>query len=102
MEVVLELTALGGDQREEAVLRLPDLGLEAIGTGRWSGRTLEMELRYGQQCAGTVELHLAFDEKGDQATGSMVASDCTGSETGPLTLLRRGTPPPRPPAPGPH
>lgn len=97
VEMVLELTPLAAP-RDSAVLRIPDMAVEAHGAGTWSGRSLRLELYYGDGCPGTIRLSLDVDEQGTQADGTLEARDCTGTESGPVSLLRRGMAPPRPQA----
>lgn len=77
--------------RHSLILRIPELGMEARGEGSWSGDRIRGELAYGGDtaCPGTIELDVRVSEDGERARGDLTARDCTGSESGPVELLRR-------------
>lgn len=92
--VVLELR--GGDPSPySATLHIPEMSVEARGGGSWSGNRIRADLDYGQEtaCPGRIDLDVRVSEDGTRAQGSLTARDCTGSESGPLILARRGASP---------
>ncbi len=79
--------AAGGVQ---ALLDIPDLSVEARGSGNASLSELFLELTYGgEDCAGTITLVARLSDGGVRGEGSVRARDCTGSESGTLSILRR-------------
>jgi len=85
--VVLEVrTGTNGDVSAE--LRIPDLEMEAAGTGAWKGTHLTLELAYDDACPGTVRLEVEQDPRGRLA-GTLRARDCTGEAEGPVALEAR-------------
>jgi hypothetical protein len=79
--------AAGGVQ---ALLDIPDLSVEATGSGRVSLSELFLEFTYGgEECAGTITLVARLSDGGVRGEGSLRARDCTGSESGTLSILRR-------------
>lgn len=88
LPVLLELRG-AGEARQHATLRIPDVPMEAIGEGSWSGDLIRLELRYGDRCPGTVAVRARVTDRG--AEGTLEARDCTGKDTGTLILQRRTT-----------
>jgi hypothetical protein len=88
LPVVLELRSRGS-AAENAILRIPDVSMEAIGAGRWAGNRLRLDLTYGDGCPGTVAVDATVTAGG--AEGTLEARDCTGSGAGPLVLVRQAT-----------
>jgi hypothetical protein len=86
LPVVLELHS-GGSSPPSATLRIPDVPIVASGPGRWSDGRLRLRLEYGDDCPGTVAVDARFTPRG--AEGTLEARDCTGSDSGPLLLVRR-------------
>ena len=73
----------------QALLDIPDLSVEASGSGRVSLSELFLEFTYGEECAGTVTLVARLSDGGVRGEGSVRARDCTGSESGTISILRR-------------
>jgi hypothetical protein len=74
----------------QALLDIPNLSVEASGSGRVSLSELFLELTYGgEECAGTITLVARLSDGGVRGEGSVRARDCTGSESGTLSILRR-------------
>ena len=76
----------------EGTLEIPDLGVQAAGSGAWRDNGLRLELAYGDGCAGTVRMQLTWEGEGRLA-GELEARDCTGGAKGPLVVERRGSAP---------
>jgi hypothetical protein len=97
--LVLEVRRRGpGDV--QAILEIPDLDVEARGGGRVSLTQLFLDLEYGDSCPGRVVLVAKLWDGGVRGEGRVRARDCTGSESGAISLLRRpfaamGPPPTR-------
>ncbi len=87
LPVVLELSGNAAGERT-ATLRIPAVPMEATGSARWSGDRLRLDLTYGDACPGTVAVDAWVAE--GRAVGTLEARDCTGSDSGPLVLERRG------------
>lgn len=85
--VSLELRPADGEDLQGTLL-IPDLEVEATGTGRWKGMELALELDYGNACAGVVSVR-ARREGDTRLVGTLGARDCTGGAEGPLALERR-------------
>jgi hypothetical protein len=74
----------------QAFLDIPDFSVEASGSGRVSLSELFLEFTYGdEECAGTITLVARLSDGGVRGEGSVRARDCTGSESGTLSMLRR-------------
>ena len=74
----------------QALLDIPDLSVEASGSGKASLSELFLALTYGgEECAGTITLVARLSDGGVRGEGSVRARDCTGSESGTLSILRR-------------
>ncbi len=84
----LQVDHLEGDV-VEAMLRIDDLGLEATGEGTFAPDRLRLSLRYGGTCEGTLVVAVRLSEGGHVGDGMVEAEDCTGRESGALTLARR-------------
>lgn len=78
-----------GPRDVRAILEIPDLGVEARGEGRASLTELFLDLAYGDACPGTVVLVAKLWDGGVRGEGRVQARDCTGSESGTVSLLRR-------------
>ncbi|GMV07665.1 MAG: hypothetical protein AMXMBFR53_39400 [Gemmatimonadota bacterium] len=87
MPVSLELRPADGEELHGTLL-IPDLEVEATGTGLWRGVELALELDYGNACAGVVSVR-ARREGDTRLVGTLGARDCTGGAEGPLALERR-------------
>jgi hypothetical protein len=66
-----------------------DLGLTAAGQGRLEGTVLRLELEYGSDCPGELELAGQALEGGAGLAGTVEARDCTGSANGSFSFSRR-------------
>jgi hypothetical protein len=88
--VLLELSG-PGDSSVGATLHIDELGLTAQGDGTRRDGALELRLAYGGDCPG--KLHLTVAPAGGEGAleGTLEAEDCTGTESGPIHLLRRST-----------
>lgn len=57
-------------------------GIEAEGTGRLRGEAMELELSYGGACPGRLVLEGRWDRETENLSGTVRATDCTGSAEG--------------------
>jgi len=63
---------------------------QASGSGRIEdGGRVTMELKYGTQCSGEMELAGEVVDQETRLQGSLSASDCTGNARGGFTFSRR-------------
>lgn len=82
------LTLVQENRRLEASLTVDDLGLTATGRGEIDrDGDVELDLRYATECPGTAALRGRFEA--GRLTGSMRASDCTGTYEGRFAFRRR-------------
>jgi len=72
-----------------AALAIPEISLEARGGGTLTPERMSLELSYGGDCPGALRVEARVENGGSRATGALEATDCTGTESGPLRLLRR-------------
>lgn len=73
----------------EATLGIPELDLEAAGSGQRRDGELTLLLRYGgEACPGEVRLEAA-PAGPSRLSGTLTAEDCTGKAEGPLDLRAR-------------
>jgi hypothetical protein len=82
------LTIAQDDGRIEATLHT-DVGLTAAGQGRLEGTVLRLELDYGSECPGELELAGQALEGGAGLAGTVEAEDCTGPADGSFSFSRR-------------
>lgn len=89
--MVLELSARPGDRVDGAV-HIPELGLTATGEGRRKPKdgALDLRLTYPGKCPGTMTIEAHPGPGEGTLVGTLEAKDCTGSERGVVSLLRRG------------
>jgi hypothetical protein len=73
----------------QAILEIPELSVEARGGGTVSLTELFLEMAYGDTCPGTVVVVAKLSDDGLRGEGRVQARDCTGSESGAVSLLRR-------------
>ena len=96
LRVLLEL--ITDDQGAgTARLTIPDLPLDANGSGAWRDGALLLDLRYDGDCPGDLRIRAKRTSDGTRVEGALTAKDCTGEESGTVVLevARR----PREPAP---
>lgn len=72
-----------------ATLTIPDLSLIANGDGRLSEGRLRLDLQYGTDCRGQIELEGTATDDVRRVDGRITARDCTGSEDGTVVLRAR-------------
>ena len=87
-EIPSELTIAQNDGRIEATLDT-DVGITARGEGRLEGTVLRLELDYGSECPGEIELAGQALEGGAGLAGTVEAEDCTGPAAGSFSFSRR-------------
>lgn len=87
LAVTLEVRGSGADGAS-ALLRIPELEVQAQGSARRDGDRLELRLDYGGDCPGAMTV-LLQGEGPRRLAGSLRARDCTGEASGPVSLERR-------------
>lgn len=87
LPVTLRMSGPAGDLI--ATLTIPGLSVTANGGGTLSNGRLRLELAYGSDCRGEIELDGAATDDVRRVEGRVTADDCTGSEEGTVLLRAR-------------
>ncbi len=88
LPVVLSMLVRGEDV-QDVVLRIPEISMVARGDGSLRDGRLELDLDYGDDCAGEAHILGLVEQQGQVVHGTLAAEDCTGSEEGALDLRVR-------------
>jgi hypothetical protein len=85
----LTVTQAGNSIR--LTLVMPDISLNATGTGTVSGTSFRGDLSYTLGCPGTIVLTGVQQVDGRELTGSFTSADCNVENTGSFRFILRDT-----------
>jgi hypothetical protein len=86
-EIAVDLTLETRGPAATGTLTSP-VGLSAVGNGRLQGNRVRLDLAYGDECPGRLELDGELQIEGP-IRGTVQAVDCTGRVTGRIDLTPR-------------